>query len=81
MSLRVFKTAVKELNAADQDAKQFVDSAQLDDLQLGSPGISSLHDYALDALARAYALYKRAKRARHKLHPGQRVTPVPVTGH
>lgn len=81
MSLRVFKTAVKELNAADQEAKQLVDSAQLDDLQLGATGLSPLHDYALDALGYAYTLYKRAKRARYKLHPGQRVTPVPVTVH
>lgn len=81
MSLRVFKATVKNLNAADQDARQLVDSAQMDDEQLGHPGASPLHDYAIDALAQAYALYKRAKRAQHKLHPGQRVIPVPATVH
>lgn len=81
MSLRVFKSTVKNLNVADQDAKQLVESARLDDLHLGYPGVSPLHDYAFDALAHANALYRRAKRVRRSLHPGQRPVLAPAAAH
>jgi len=70
MSIRTYKTSLKRLNKADQDAKNIVESARLDDEENHSGRRESmLHGYARDALAYARALYYRTRREKRKLRP------------